>query len=1364
MNSQEPTDTSKQPIRTHYLGHMTGYQPIRDQYFLIRSIPVYHTYTHSSDIIDLYFNYIEQKRDRYFYYREQKRDCYIDEGERAGSWENPTEFYQTLISRQGHDTLIYWTHCNRDNHIGVPRQLGAILTPIPKQTTHPRDSKANNPLIVAMVTQTQALVGGSMAGFIVDVTLFPIDTIKTRMQSKEGLRALGMKDLHKLRGVGTMRNIAPQHEALVDYFHRAMVTRRFPPFSEWMRTQSRMRRSADNTEVNELTIKYEEKQINPAVKGIFMIVPCGPWASPGTRSSSSTPNFKAYDFDHFKSLKQAEMWRPRKSAPSTPEEPIPAAAGATSQSPTNSSSSLDASKTIYTDNKQIYGEGVKYSDIAAKAASSEKYQPPHKRTMVTQTQALVGGSMAGFIVDVTLFPIDTIKTRMQSKEGLRALGMKDLHKLRGVGTMRNIAPQHEALVDYFHREWMRTQSRMRRSADNTEVNELTIKYEEKQINPAVKAPNFKAYDFDHFKSLKQAEMWRPRKSAPSTPEEPIPAAAAGATPQSPTNSSSSLDASKTIYTDNKQIYGEGVKYSDIAAKAASSEKYQPPHKRSKCSDSIALTKSLPQLAMMLCRRLASRLTSSSLVRHGSRVYPELQRGDYSRIEDSDMEMFQKIVGPNAAKTEDLEHYNTDWLHTVSGFTELVLCPGSVEEVSAVLRHCNERKLAVIPQGGNTGLVGGSNPVFDEIVLSMERMSGITNLEPESGVVECQAGVVLQILTIDLSSLLHTLPKQPEPQPILRQRVNSTLLVLVLGVKPRHGLTTLQRRLEDIGCGDGGDEKEMIGFSSSVMSLDNTGYDLKQLFIGSEGTLGVITDVSLLLPQAPTSVNVAMFGCKSFEDVVQTYRLSRQSMGEIVSACEFMDRTCMKAVNENLSLSSPFPDEHPFYFIVETSGSNQEHDMEKLEGYVARVFEEGVADDGVLATSKDQAGRLMALRENIAPALKQLGYNYKYDVSLPIKQMYSLVEKKKVLALFFFNISFYFNENYQAPHPKNFPLKYKNLQQPLISHPTTTTLIMMKLAIFIGVLATCALSASVVDYKKRADNLELEKRGNSSECFVCPSYREYYSDPPCYPYSWFCDGYKDCPSGIDEAEGLCGEFVRDLDEIMEDIAENAVTILAKIGRQLVTDDYDFLEDVYEETRNAAEKINDVGEKTVGEENCISVGYGHLGDNNLHLNLVTPTYSTQVKEVLCEQEGCHVGSYGHISDGDLHLNPISPQFSKTVLGLIEPFIYEEVAKLRGSISAEHGLGLKKANYLKYSKDSGVIDMMRVIKGLPRRAKSIVRFEYTVGPRLTGMLGGSLSSRFPTSGEIYPPGKLGCPPPGISGSEIYPILFPDWMITSQ
>merc|ERR1719436_1781009 len=140
--------------------------------------------------------------------------------------------------------------------------------------------------------------------------------------------------------------------------------------------------------------------------------------------------------------------------------------------------------------------------------------------------------------------------------------------------------------------------------------------------------------------------------------------------------------------------------------------------------------------------------------------------------------------------------------------------------------------------------------------------------------------------------------------------------------------------------------------------------------------------------------------------------------------------------------------------------------------------------------------------------------------------------------------------------------------------------MMKLAIFFGVLATCALSASVVDYKKRSDNLDLEKRGNgtnnNTDCFVCPAYR-HYSNPSCYPMHWICDGYKDCPSGIDEHEHMCGQRKKDLDEIVEDIAENVVDILHGIGRQLVTDDYDFLEDVYEETRDAAEKINDVIEE-------------------------------------------------------------------------------------------------------------------------------------------------------------------------------------------
>merc|ERR1712179_137682 len=151
----------------------------------------------------------------------------------------------------------------------------------------------------------------------------------------------------------------------------------------------------------------------------------------------------------------------------------------------------------------------------------------------------------------------------------------------------------------------------------------------------------------------------------------------------------------------------------------------------------------------------------------------------------------------------------------------------------------------------------------------------------------------------------------------------------------------------------------------------------------------------------------------------------------------------------------------------------------------------------------------------------------------------------------------------------------------ISQPTTT-IIMMKLAIFIGVLATCALSASVVDYKKRGDNLELQKRGNntdnSTDCFVCPENEAY---APCWPMHWLCDGYKDCASGFDESPLNCRERERNLMNVIEDIGENAQIILSRIAYELVTDDYDFLEDVYEETRDAAEKINDVIEESMEE---------------------------------------------------------------------------------------------------------------------------------------------------------------------------------------
>ncbi|XP_064577094.1 D-2-hydroxyglutarate dehydrogenase, mitochondrial isoform X4 [Zonotrichia leucophrys gambelii] len=171
--------------------------------------------------------------------------------------------------------------------------------------------------------------------------------------------------------------------------------------------------------------------------------------------------------------------------------------------------------------------------------------------------------------------------------------------------------------------------------------------------------------------------------------------------------------------------------------------------------------------------------------------------------------------------------------------------------------------------------------------------------------------------------------------------------------------------------------------------DNTGYDLKQLFIGSEGTLGVITAVSILCPQRPKAVNVAFLGCQSFAKVLETFTTCRAMLGEILSAYEFMDEKCMELVETHLKLSSPVADS-PFYVLIETSGSNSTHDEEKLHNFLEQAMASGLVTDGTVATDEKKIKVLWSLRERITEALTHEGYVYKYDISLPVGKLYDLV--------------------------------------------------------------------------------------------------------------------------------------------------------------------------------------------------------------------------------------------------------------------------------------------------------------------------------------------------------------------------------------
>uniref|UniRef100_A0A452DT28 D-2-hydroxyglutarate dehydrogenase, mitochondrial n=1 Tax=Capra hircus TaxID=9925 RepID=A0A452DT28_CAPHI len=171
--------------------------------------------------------------------------------------------------------------------------------------------------------------------------------------------------------------------------------------------------------------------------------------------------------------------------------------------------------------------------------------------------------------------------------------------------------------------------------------------------------------------------------------------------------------------------------------------------------------------------------------------------------------------------------------------------------------------------------------------------------------------------------------------------------------------------------------------------DNTGYDLKQLFIGSEGTLGVITAVSILCPPKPSAVNVAFLGCPGFAEVLQAFRTCRAMLGEILSAFEFMDAECMKLVRLHLGLSCPVQ-ESPFYVLIETAGSGPGHDAEKLGCFLEQVLDSGLVTDGTLGSDERRIKMLWALRERITEALSRDGYVYKYDLSLPLDRLYDLV--------------------------------------------------------------------------------------------------------------------------------------------------------------------------------------------------------------------------------------------------------------------------------------------------------------------------------------------------------------------------------------
>lgn len=368
---------------------------------------------------------------------------------------------------------------------------------------------------------------------------------------------------------------------------------------------------------------------------------------------------------------------------------------------------------------------------------------------------------------------------------------------------------------------------------------------------------------------------------------------------------------------------------------------------------------------------------------------KMQRGPYATITDADVRFFDSLLGSSRLimDPDECESYNIDFPKTVRGASRLVLKPKSTEEMSALLKYCNERRLAVCPQSGNTGLVGGSNPVFDEIVVSMKLMNKILNTNELAGVLTCEAGCVLQDLENHLATmgLLMPLDLGAKGSCLIGGCVSTNAGGLrLLRYGNLHGNVLGIEAVKANG--------EIVD-ALNTLKKNNTGYHLKHLFIGSEGTLGIVTKVAIQCPPLPKAVNVAFLGLESFDKVLKTYHLAKHQLGEILSSCEMMDRLSLDVSINHLGMKNPLTNEegHEFYMIIETSGSHLIHDEEKLSLFVEKAINNDFIKDGTLTNEITKLNNIWALRERISEGVLRDGYVFKYDISLPFSCFYEVVE-------------------------------------------------------------------------------------------------------------------------------------------------------------------------------------------------------------------------------------------------------------------------------------------------------------------------------------------------------------------------------------
>ena len=365
------------------------------------------------------------------------------------------------------------------------------------------------------------------------------------------------------------------------------------------------------------------------------------------------------------------------------------------------------------------------------------------------------------------------------------------------------------------------------------------------------------------------------------------------------------------------------------------------------------------------------------------------------IDPSLLARFAAIVGDKYAITDPQMQapYVVEMRDMFEGRTPMVLRPDLVAQVAQILKLASETGTPIVPQGGNTGLVGGQMPLHNEIVLSLNRLDRVREVDPTSNTITCEAGVTLQRAREAAAAVDRLYPQLLPSEGTctiggnLSTNAGGTA-ALAYGIARAHVLGI------EVALADG-----RILHDLNKLKKDNTGYDLKNLFIGAEGTLGVITAAVLRLVPRPRSVETAFVGVPSPDEALSLLTIAEQSAGGSVTSYELMPREGLEIVLRHTpGCRDPLSAPHPWYVLIELSSQAKSGLRTVMEDILTQGVDAGLVADAAIAESLEQVKTFWRVRENFGEAQRHAGGSIKHDISVPVAAVPAFLKDAQAAAV------------------------------------------------------------------------------------------------------------------------------------------------------------------------------------------------------------------------------------------------------------------------------------------------------------------------------------------------------------------------------